>query len=515
MTKPVARKIRFVRAAASSVFGLLYFFLFLELFVSFPIIVNVLNGIQFFPSVIKIAAVSALYLVFPAIVLFFTLIFGRFYCAFLCPLGGLQDLFLFGIRKTPGARRFRRQRPFLVLHYAILGVTLAGLVFGNVAALTFFEPFSAFGRIIADLVRQGLDAAINGISAVFQSFGFYLFPRVNRLPVGAALTIAVFLFLAGLFVLTLFSGRKYCNTLCPTGAVLRFFSNFSFFRIRINAGKCVFCGLCEAACRAGCVDARNKTVDPARCVLCFDCLTVCDYSAIRYSAPHKTGKKIVESGKSRRVFLSSTVSGLLSLPFIGSAAHAISTGKPVINKKTPVLPPGSKSLKAFLERCTACHQCVASCPNRIIRPSLFELGLSGLFQPVLDYRLYYCGFECNTCTQVCPTGAIAPLSLKEKQVTRIGLSKLLIDKCIVYDKKLECGACAEHCPNKAVHLISWNGLRAPVTDDTLCIGCGACQYVCPVNPKAIFVEGLAVHERAKPRNDRKIERKKEKADFPF
>lgn len=516
MTERFARRLRIIRAAVSVLFGLLYTALFLELFVSIPFIVITLNGLQIFPSILRTISISFLALIIPLILLALTAVFGRFYCSFLCPLGGIQDLFLFGQRKIGRSRRFRHQRSFAVIHYGILVFALAGLALGNMMVFTLMEPFSVFGRIITDLVRQGLDAVINGLSFLFQSVGIYSFPRVSPLPAGSEMIAVAFVFLAGILVLTFFLGRKYCNTLCPTGALLRLISRLSFFRIRFNPDKCVSCGLCESACRAGCIDGNTKTVDHARCVLCFDCLSVCKFSAIGYSAGLKTStRKTDVHNEGRRNFLSFMTAGILSLPFMQNVLHAVSSGKLSKGMKVPILPPGSKSLKEYLEKCTACHECVSSCPNRIIRPALFDFGLSGLFQPVLDYRLYYCGYECNTCTQVCPTGAIRPLELKEKKLTRIGLSKLIVEKCIVYDKKLECGACAEHCPNKAVHLIRWNGLGAPVTNDELCIGCGACEYVCPVFPKAISVEGLTVHEKAKPRNDRKIKRKAATTEFPF
>lgn len=500
-----------VRAAVSIVIGALYAALFLELLVAVPVLAAILNGAQVAPSVLKAFSLTVLAGVAPLVILALTAVFGRFYCSSLCPLGALQDLALFAARRAGLARRFRSQRSLSVLHYSVLAAVAAALVAGNVFLLTVLEPFALFGRFMTDVFRQGLDVLANGLYELLRMAGIRPAARVSRVPAGWVAALAAAAGLAGLLVLTALRGRKFCNTLCPTGALFRLLSRFSVFRIRLDPSRCVSCGLCESVCRAGCIDAKRRTVDHTRCVLCFDCVAVCRESGLVYASAKRV--KTDANGGSRKEFLRMTAAALLTLPVAGGILHAAGTGR--ITRRSPVIPPGSRDRETFLANCIACHQCVASCPNRIIRPSVFEFGFAGLFQPVLDYSLHFCSFECNACTQVCPTGAIRPLTLPEKKLTRIGLSRLDKKRCIVYDKKLDCGACAEHCPNKAVHLVDWNGLGAPETDDTLCIGCGACEYICPVRPKAIVVEGLAVHEQAKPRSDGRLKRPAGKEDFPF
>ncbi len=166
--------------------------------------------------------------------------------------------------------------------------------------------------------------------------------------------------------------------------------------------------------------------------------------------------------------------------------------------------------------CTACHLCVSACPSQVLQPSLMQYGLEGIFQPFMDYDSSYCNYECVKCSEVCPTGAILPISTEHKKTVQIGKVIFLINNCIVYTKEKSCGACAEHCPTKAVQMVSFKGARTiPRTDANICIGCGACEYACPAEPyKAIYVEGNPVHQTA-------IKFKEEKSndaaplEFPF
>lgn len=189
------------------------------------------------------------------------------------------------------------------------------------------------------------------------------------------------------------------------------------------------------------------------------------------------------------------------------------------------MPPGAKARRLFTERCTACNLCTAVCPNQIIRPSVLEYGIFSILQPRLDYDRGYCLYECTRCTEVCPTGALNKLTEIEKSLKQIGQANLLKDNCIVYQKEKPCTACSEHCPTKAVDVIPYKkkGLFAPIVDQAVCVGCGACEYACPVNPKAIYVEGLVIQSIARKKEimppSRELNDKsglmKNQDDFPF
>jgi len=162
----------------------------------------------------------------------------------------------------------------------------------------------------------------------------------------------------------------------------------------------------------------------------------------------------------------------------------------------PVTPPGSVSLEHFTQSCSACHLCVSVCPTKVILPSLFGYGVGGLLQPKMNYPDSFCEYECNVCGKVCPTGAILPLSLEEKKVTQIGEVDLLKDKCVVYIKHQNCGACVEVCPTKTITFLNRGNILYPVVDNRYCIGCGACSKACPTDPKSIVVHPNLAHKKA-------------------
>jgi ferredoxin len=165
-----------------------------------------------------------------------------------------------------------------------------------------------------------------------------------------------------------------------------------------------------------------------------------------------------------------------------------------------VLPPGAGSLAHFQNLCTACQLCVASCPDQVLRPSITRHGLAGFLQPYQDFDVSFCSYNCSNCSQICPTGAIRPLTVEQRRLVRTGTAEFLADLCVVKTHGISCGACNEHCPTQAVHMVPWeNGLTIPEVAPDLCIGCGGCEFICPVRPhRAIVVNGLSIHERAKP-----------------
>ena len=168
-------------------------------------------------------------------------------------------------------------------------------------------------------------------------------------------------------------------------------------------------------------------------------------------------------------------------------------------RDVPVSPPGSFSIDNFTSACTACTLCVSACPTHVLQPSFLEYGFLGIMQPRMDYIAGYCNFDCTKCSEVCPTGAISPIALKKKKTTQLGIAIFVKQNCVVETEGTDCGACAEHCPTKAVRMVPYhNNISIPEVTDDLCIGCGACEYACPLEPKykAIYVNGNEVHQKA-------------------
>lgn len=325
--------------------------------------------------------------------------------------------------------------------------------------------------------------------------------------------------LVALAVLAWKNGRTYCNTICPVGTVLGLLSQFAMLRPVIDKSKCTGCRLCERGCKASCINIKNNTIDRSRCVACFDCISNCRQGAISYK--FSWGRKstavangAVAAGKAsanrdaapasqgRRAFLAGTA--LLG----ASALHAQSNKLPrkdtltLAAKNNPapatrITPPGSISLRNMHNRCIACQLCVQACPGSVLVPSM---NPRRFMQPEMRYNETYCRPECNACSSVCPAGAIRPISLEEKSSTQIGHAEWHSELCIPVTVGDKCNNCARHCPAGAITMVDYTlaegvSVQVPSIDRSLCIGCGACQALCPSRPEsAIRVEGHEVHK---------------------
>ena len=523
--------LRKARIFISLFFFLLITFIFLDISNVFPTgFIRDILYLQFVPSLICFLGVISIGAAGFIVILLITILFGRIYCSFLCPLGTFQDV-LIGLRSqfiwkgSAKKPQFRYRKPLNWIRYPILGINLLAFIPGYIIIINLFDPYSTYGKIISKLLRPLYIGLHNGMTYFFERFDIYNFHpvRLNG-PVWTAFGFAI-LVLSILIWMTFKKGRLYCNSVCPVGSLLALVSKISIYRIHLDETKCTKCGRCAAVCKAGCIDIRKKNVDFSRCVGCLNCLTPCLDDAIHF-APVWT--KIQNSGNvtdfDKRKFLKESallIGGTLLLPKIIKAQieapKEIIPGTASVNRKIPVTPPGSIGLKHFNEKCTACYICVSQCPTQVLQPSLFQYGLKGLFQPRMDYIKSYCNYECKICGEICPTGAINPMTLDEKKLTQLGQSKFVKEDCIVYTRKTDCGACSEHCPTKAVNMVPYlEKLTIPEVDNTICVGCGACEYACPTDPKAIYVEGNPLHKTAeKPKTDQVQKKVDLKEQFPF
>lgn len=175
---------------------------------------------------------------------------------------------------------------------------------------------------------------------------------------------------------------------------------------------------------------------------------------------------------------------------------AVIEDKKIPVRATPIVPPGAWSARNFAQHCTACQLCVSACPNGVLRPST---DLQKLMQPEMSYERGYCRPECTRCSEVCPAGAIRPITVEEKSSTRIGHAVWIRKNCIPLTDGVECGNCARHCPSGAILMVpsdgdDMNSVRIPAINAERCIGCGACENLCPARPfSAIYVEGHTMH----------------------
>ena len=502
------RKTRIVLATACL---LLITWLFVDFTGTAHHYVGWLAKIQFLPALLSLHVLIVVALVA------LTLIFGRIYCSVVCPLGILQDL-LAHLRPNKNKKlgRYSYSPELRWLRYPVFVLFIIALVAGVGSFVALLAPYSSYGRIAANLFAPIYDWGNNilaDIAAKHESYAFYHVDIwVRSLP---TLLIAAGTFLT-LTVLAWIGGRTYCNTICPVGTALSFLSRFSFLKINFDTEKCRNCSACAKACKASCIDYKNHTVDYSRCVVCGNCIASCKFDALKYDHPqlHRKasvsqepdGKRPIlnEEGTSRRAFLIgagiATASAVLAqekkvLKTDGGLAEIEDKVAP--KRTTPITPPGALSARHFSQHCTGCQLCVAQCPNSVLRPST---GLLTMMQPTMSYERGYCRPECNRCSEVCPTGAIRPIAKEEKSSTQIGHAVWIKKNCVVLTDGVECGNCARHCPTGAIQMVPLHpgdetGAYIPAVNESKCIGCGACENLCPARPfSAIYVEGHEVHK---------------------
>ncbi len=512
-----------IRVVVSILFFLLLTFLFLDVGAILPALVsNILASVQVVPSLTKTLRLLTFTSLGLLVVLLLTLGFGRVYCSSICPLGTLQDIVIRIARRNRKRRWFRYKKAPFLLHYSLLAVTAVAFVGGSVLLLNLLEPFSNYGRVLTTLVHPVIVLANNAIAFVFERFGLYSVPTLSVRFVNAGAFLFPVVFLVVVIYLSYNYGRLFCNSLCPAGALLGLLSRVSLFRIVIDEETCTECKLCEKVCKARCIEADTKRLDFSACVSCFNCIDVCPSVGLKYESWWKEkAAPAVEVDQGRRTFMNAALASAMgaALPRIVSN-DSLATRTPSFDesRRNPIVPPGAVSVEHFSSYCTACHLCVSVCPAQVLYPSFLEYGVAGVFQPKMDYSIGSCTYECNLCTQICPSGAILPVDVPDKKLIQIGKAAFVKEDCIVITKKKDCGACAEHCPTKAVKMVPYeNKLMLPELNNDICVGCGSCEHPCPTTPrKAIYVVANPVHLVAKKPPVQKLEEKVEqKEEFPF
>ena len=484
------RKIRTILAA---VFFVLITLLFLDFTGTLHHWLSWMAKIQFLPAVMALNVVAVVALIA------LTLVFGRIYCSVICPLGVFQDL-LARLRRKKNKYSYSKEVKWL--RYPVLAVFVLAGVAGIGSLFQLLAPYSAYGRI-ATMIFQPIWKLGNNLLAMMaermDSYAFYTIDTWMRsLPVLiiAAVTLVV------LAVLAWRGGRTYCNTICPVGTILSFFARFSWLKIRFDVEKCKNCSLCSKNCKAACIDFKSHTVDYSRCVACGNCIDSCKSDALKYSSSMQT-KKNVSVDASKRSFL--LASALVSTAAMAQKKEKLMDGglaeiedKVAPQRQTPLTPPGSLSFQNLSTRCTGCQLCVSECPNQVLRPSG---DLMHLMQPTMSYEHGYCRPECTRCSEVCPAGAIKKIDQDEKTSIQIGHAVWIKKNCVVLTDEVECGNCARHCPSGAIEMVpldpdNEDSPKVPAINEAACIGCGACEYVCPSRPfSAIYVEGHEVHRK--------------------
>ena len=439
-----------------------------------------------------------------------TLVLGRIYCSVVCPLGIMQDIFGW-LGKKAKKNRYTYSKEMKWLRYPVLVVFIIALVAGIGTLFQLLAPYSAYGRIATYLLQPIWVAGNNVLASIAEHYDSYAFYHSNIwLKSGVSLIIAG-VTLITLGVLAWRNGRTYCNTICPVGTLLGMLSRFSFLKIHFDTEKCRNCSLCTKNCKAACIDFKTHTVDYSRCVVCGDCIESCKFGALRYSIGTSRTSKTSETSQTsetcptsegRRSFL--LASAMLTTAAIAQKKEKMMDGglaeiedKVAPERQTPLTPPGSRSRANLEQRCTGCQLCISECPNEVLRPSD---DLMHLMMPVMSYERGYCRPECTRCSQVCPAGAILPIKAEDKASTQIGHAVWIKKNCVVLTDEVECGNCATHCPVGAIEMVpsdpdNEESPYVPAVNEARCIGCGACENLCPARPhSAIYVEGHEQHK---------------------
>ena len=486
-----------IRTILAAVFFVLITLLFLDFTGTLHHWFGWMAKIQFLP------AVMALNVVVVVALIALTLVFGRIYCSVICPLGVFQDI-LARLRRKKNKYSYSKEVRWL--RYPVLVVFVIAVVAGIGSIFQLLAPYSSYGRIATMIFQPIWKLGNNLLATVAERVDSYAFYTTDVWMKSLPVLVIALVTLVVLIVLAWRGGRTYCNTICPVGTILSFFARFSFLKIHFDEDKCKNCSLCSKNCKAACIDFKTHTVDYSRCIVCGNCIESCKFGALKYSSSSSHTSKSSNSGEvdaSKRSFL--LASALVSTAALAQKKEKLMDGglaeledKVAPKRQTPLTPPGSLSFQNLSTRCTGCQLCISECPNQVLRPSS---DLMHLMQPTMSYEHGYCRPECTRCSEVCPAGAIKPVDKPDKSSIQIGHAVWIKKNCVVLTDEVECGNCARHCPAGAIEMVHLDpndedSPMVPAVNETACIGCGACEYVCPSRPfSAIYVEGHEVHRK--------------------
>jgi polyferredoxin len=458
-----------------------------------------------------------------------TMVVGRVFCGWICPFGTLHHFFgwLLPSDRGRGASRVEAnkthtyQRAKYYLLYAFLLAGVGGSAIGGL-----FDPICIAVRSIGlgvipgvqYLSHRALGAAQDVHSRAVQGAADHAQDYLARTVWQSKQVyfhqtwFIVFLLVAVLFA-NRFIPRFWCRVLCPLGAFLGVFSRFALFGMTKDHAKCTDCNLCLVHCQGADSPQGGVKWRQDECHMCMNCENACPEDVIKFTFLPNRRSAILRPDTERRTALAAVGAGAMFLP-----AARIADALDVNYQSKVIRPPGAVEERAFLERCIRCAECMKVCPNNALHPAFFEAGVEGLWTPILIARIGYCEFSCVLCGQVCPTGAIQKITEKEKMgieqpPIKIGTAFYDHGRCLPWSMQTPCIVCEEFCPTspKAIWVEEVDApmrdskpgpdgappayrtvhLQRPHVDPSLCVGCGACEKVCPVQDQpAVYVTSV-------------------------
>ncbi len=458
------------------------------------------------------------------IILITTIIFGRYFCGWICPLGTMNHFFssFKSERREHRAKRLMQSniyKPYQSLKYYLLLIFAGMAVWGSLQTGV-FDPISLLGRSLSMVVLPSLTWLLktfitwlwSGDIVVFTWLGEGLHRGLSILflPDKQPHFHGIF-WLALIFLIIIVANRIYtrfwCRAICPLGACLGLLSSFAIFGLKKDESKCDGCNKCLLKCQGGDNPHQDLPHHRTECHLCLNCLADCPHDALSFGFFEQSKKYKPKPQLTRRKVLLAGATGLLAAPALRSGTDSFKTQPKLIR------PPGTIAEEEFLSRCIRCGQCMKICPTNAIHPTLLEAGWEGIFTPYLIPVIGYCEYNCVLCGQACPTGAIEALTREkrhgengERQIS-IGTAFVDRNRCLPWAFDTECLVCEEWCPTsqKAIRLredtiVTPAGktitLKRPQVDPNQCIGCGACEYACPIEGK----KGIRVSSVGESRN---------------
>ncbi|MBI5308592.1 MAG: 4Fe-4S dicluster domain-containing protein, partial [Planctomycetes bacterium] len=454
------------------------------------------------------------------IILLLTIPFGRFFCAWLCPLGttiDIADRCFAPVRKKAHKGIYDGRQ----LKYYLLAFLLISLFFGQ-QLVGWFDPISLATSVYTICVHPYVVSLINGILDCFSGVPVvgYVFDLLRQsihamlFAQHAPFFRAHGILLAVLVIVISFGmvlRRYWCRNLCPMGALFALFSDWSVFK-RTVSSSCTSCGICVENCGMGAIGESGQETREGECVLCMTCRKVCPENSIAFRRKQLPGQRSAVD-LSKRSFLLTGVLGAVAAPLIKmNYTKAVNKGKASL-----IRPPGAVGEDEFVALCIRCGECMKVCKTNGLHPVLLEGGIEALWTPKLIPRLGYCDYGCVLCTRVCPSGALRRLELDEKREVSLGRARIDHNRCIPWAgyarlpelekewQDFNCGVCEEVCPvpTKAIHFNTYvdaqqREIRRPFVREDVCIGCGFCEKVCPVlGTSAIVVEGIQPQTKIK------------------